>query len=146
MKRGKSSKSVKEGQDNDMAIDGSEPAQDIPPVPTLQHKRSSQTLPASPIENPHPDDTVTLVLDGYVDMPKFHIPGPSTVNAVDMSKSPPLAPQSEEAEEILQRRRKSDSPNDFDLRVPPPTSKVQFDTIISLRALHLEAAPIQGAI
>ena len=126
MKRGKSSKSVKEEQDNVMAIDGLEDAQETPPVPALQHKKSSQTLPASPGENPHPDDTVTLVLDGYADMPKFHIPGPSEVNAMDITKSPPLAPQPEKAEEILHRRRKSDSPNDFDLRVPPPTSKVRL--------------------
>ena len=96
-----------------------------PPPPQVHRRKSSDTLPTQrELEDRHPDDSVILNLDGYADIPKNLVQGPSTLIGSHPPRQDSRKGQPADKKPRKHTRSQSGSPHHFDLRAPPPNSRV----------------------
>ena len=103
-------------------------------VPQLKYRKSSPTLQAHGLEQSHPDDAVVLP-SGDADFPlppnrnlsPDHVNGERSLHSSQLNP-PPDSPAGARRPDHI--RRHSDEPQNFDLRPPPPNSRVRdIDTL-----------------
>ena len=99
-------------------------------VPTMKHRKSSPTLQEHGLRDSHPDETVILPSsDQEFPMPPDQNSSPDYVNgeralhSSQLQSPPPQSPTDTRKPDRV--RRHSDEPQNYDLKPPPPNSRVK---------------------